>query len=121
MKAAHLVLVENPGGHAGDDEEEKWKELQSSRKEDSALGVRDVLAGQSPLYDHLEWRFEGFFYGNFVIIVIIVVSLRTKTWSAHQYQRDPMSMPVKRPVHGRSLPGASAGRNMCMKFSWEGS
>ena len=43
----------------------------------------------------------------------------TKTWSAHQYQRDPMSMPVKRPVHGRSLPGASAGRNMCMKFSWE--
>ena len=70
VRAAHLVLVEHPGGHAGDDEEEKWKELQSSRKEDSALGVRDVLACQSPLDDHLDRRYEVFDH-NFILIIKI--------------------------------------------------
>ena len=31
----------------------------------------------------------------------------------------PISMPVKSPVQGRSSPGASAGRSMCIKFSFK--
>ena len=48
-----LVSEEDPGGHAGEHQEEEREELKEGGEDAARLGVADVLGRQRPLHDHL--------------------------------------------------------------------
>ena len=54
-----LTRIENPGDHAGEDDDEEREKLEAAAQDAAGLGVRVALAGQRALNNHLVEQATG--------------------------------------------------------------